>query len=415
MQITRDWTVQQIAEIAQPAQQTDPLEIERAIELSIVMPCLNEAETLGICIDKAQAALQKHDLRGEVIIADNGSTDGSIQIAESKGARVVHVPHKGYGAALTAGFKAAHGRYIIMGDSDDSYDFGEIMPFVERLRHGDAMVMGTRMRGKILSGAMPVLHRYFGNPVLTGLGNLFFHTRLSDYHCGMRGFDRQMILDLGLRTPGMEFATEMIAKAALHKSTISEVPITYHPDGRTRAPHLRTWRDGWRHLRFMLLLSPAWTFLYPGLLFVLLGIFGMVITLPGTFVIGEIGLDVHTLLVSGVAVIVGFQILTFWLAARLFAASIGLIPLPRAVFRFVKGAPLGTGLVVSVIAVGIGIIPLLLSIRDWQEVGFGALNYKVVLRQLIPGLVLIALGVQALVASFIVSLLNFAEKMVLES
>ncbi len=385
------------------------------IELTIVMPCLNEAETLGICINKAQAALKKNDICGEVIVADNGSTDESVQIAENGGARVVHVHHKGYGAALTAGIKEAQGKYVIMGDSDDSYDFGEIMPFVEKLRKGDQVVMGTRIRGKILPNAMPPLHRYFGNPVLTGLGNLFFHTRLSDYHCGMRGFDRQTMLDLELRTPGMEFATEMIVKAALHKCTISEVPITYYPDGRTRAPHLRPWRDGWRHLRFMLLLSPAWTFLYPGLILVLLGIFGMAITLPGTFVIGDIGLDVHTLLVSGVAVIVGFQVLTFWLAARLFAASISLIPLPRAVFRFVKGAPLGTGLIISAIMIGIGIIPLIISIREWQEVSFGALNYKVVLRQLIPGLVLIAIGVQALVASFIVSLLNFAENMVLES
>jgi hypothetical protein len=384
------------------------------IELSIVMPCLNEAETIGLCIGKALAALRQHQIVGEVIIADNGSTDNSVEIAEQCGARVVHVPHKGYGAALTAGFRAAAGRYIIMGDSDDSYDFGEIWPFLKLLRQGDQVVMGTRIRGKILPGAMPALHRYFGNPVLTGLGNLFFHTRLSDYHCGMRGFDRQLMLDLQLRTPGMEFATEMIVKAALHKYSISEVPITYHPDGRTRAPHLRTWRDGWRHLRFMLLLSPAWTFLYPGLLLVVLGVIGMAITLPGTFVIGAIGLDVHTLLVSGVAVIVGFQILTFWLAARLFAASISLIPLSRAMFKIVKGAPLGIGLVTSGTLITLGIIPLTLSIEQWGNVSFGALNYQVVLRQLIPGLVLIALGVQALVASFIVSLLNFAENMLSE-
>lgn len=385
------------------------------IELSIVMPCLNEAETLERCIVKAQQALAHHAICGEVIVADNGSNDGSSDIAAKAGALVVEVTHKGYGAALSAGILKASGQYVLMADSDDSYDFGEIMPFLVKLRQGDTLVMGTRIKGKIMPGAMPPLHRYFGNPVLTGLGNLFFHTRLSDYHSGMRGFDRQKMLALSLRTPGMEFATEMIVKAALNKAIISEVPISYRKDGRTRPPHLRTWRDGWRHLRFMLLLSPAWTFLYPGLTLVILGVIGIAITLPGTFQIGAIGLDVHTLLVSGVSVIIGYQILTFWVAARLFASSIKLIPLPRWVFGIVKGAPLGTGLIVGGLMIAIGVVPLVQSLRDWTRVSFGALNYQVVLRLLIPGLVLIALGIQTLVISFIVSLLNFAEHMMTES
>lgn len=378
------------------------------------MPCLNEAETVGACIAKAREALNRYDIEGEVIVADNGSEDGSVQIAESCGARVVHVRHKGYGAALIAGIQAAEGRYVLMGDSDLSYDFGELQSFLAYLRKGYVLVMGTRIRGKILPGAMPALHRYFGNPVLTLLGNLFFQTRLSDYHCGLRGFDRETILNMGLRTPGMEFATEMIAKTALRRLPIYEVPITYYPDGRSRAPHLRTWHDGWRHLRFMLLLSPAWTFLYPGLLLILAGLFGMGITLPGTFRIGELGLDVHTLLVSGVSVIIGFQILTFWLAARLFAASLNLIPLPKALFQVMKRMPLGTGLIVCVIMVSVGILPLIESVSLWQGTGFRDLNYQVVLRLLIPGLVAIALGIQTLVASFVVSLLNFAEHMIIE-
>jgi glycosyltransferase involved in cell wall biosynthesis len=382
-------------------------------ELSIVMPCLNEAETLEKCIRKAQTALRAHDIQGEIIVADNGSDDGSQDIARRCGARLLDVPHKGYGAALRAGIDGAIGRYVIMGDSDDSYDFGEIWPMVQKLREGSALVMGTRIKGTIKPGAMPRLHRRLGNPILTGLGNLFFHTRLSDYHCGLRGFDRQAIQDLGLRTMGMEFATEMVAKAALHRLPITEVPITYYPDGRTRAPHLRTWHDGWRHLRFMLLLSPAWTLLFPGLLLVVLGFLGIVLIGPGTFFVGSVGLDVHTLLVSGVAIIIGTQLLTFWLIARMFAASIGMIPLPRALFRILKGAPLGTGLTVGGGLVLLGLFPTIQSIRLWTVVQFGALDYRVALRLLIPGLILIALGIQTVVTSFVVSMMNFTENMLL--
>ncbi len=380
-----------------------------SIEISIIMPCLNESETLEQCILKAQRAIREGGLRGEVLVADNGSTDGSQAIAERHGVRVIHVARSGYGSALRAGIAAAHGRYVIMADSDDSYDLSLIQPFIDKLHEGYQLVSGTRLRGTILPGAMPWLHRRVGNPVLTTLGNLLFGTRLSDYHCGMRGFDRDAILQLGLCTPGMEFATEMIAKAALHNLKMVEVPIVYHPDGRSRLPHLRTWHDGWRHLRFMLLLSPAWVFLYPGLALVIAGIIGMILLVPGPLQIGGIGLDVHTLLVAGVSVIIGVQVLTFWLCARLFASNIGLLPLPRALNQFVRGAPLGTGLIVGGLLFVIGLLPTLLSFQMWSAVQFGPLDYRLALRLLIPGLVALALGIHVFFASFIISLLNFTE------
>ncbi len=387
--------------------QAAPLELP--LELSIVMPCLNEAETLEQCIHKARRSLQEGQIVGEIIVADNGSTDGSQAITERNGVRLVSVARKGYGAALQAGIAASHGKYVIMADSDNSYDLAHIQPFIEKLRAGYQFVSGTRINGQIMPGAMPWLHRWVGNPALTGLGNLLFGTRLSDYHCGMRGFDRAAVESLNLCTPGMEFATEMIAKAALHKMSIVEVPITYHPDGRSRLPHLRTWQDGWRHLRFMLLLSPAWVFLYPGLALVILGTLGTILLLPGTLFIGQIGLDVHTLLVSGIALIIGVQILTFWLCARLFASTIGLLPLPRALFPIVKGAPLGTGLVLGGLLFILGLLPTIQSVVLWTQVQFGALDYRAALRLLIPGLVLIALGIHVFFASFIISLLNFTE------
>ncbi len=384
-------------------------QLSNSVELSIVMPCLNEAETLETCIRKALHALATLHIVGEIIIADNGSTDGSLEIAERNGVEVVHVARSGYGSALRAGIAAARGTYVIMADSDDSYDLTALAPFVERLRAGYQLVAGTRLRGQIMPGAMPRLHRWFGNPALTALGNMLFRTRLSDYHCGMRGFDRAAILSLNLCTPGMEFATEMIAKAALHKLRIVEVPITYHPDGRSRLPHLRTWNDGWRHLRFMLLLSPAWVFLYPGLALAIFGVVAMFMLLPGPLYIGDIGLDVHTLLVAGIATIIGVQILTFWLCARLFASTIGLLPLPRALRSVVRGAPLGTGLAIGCVLFILGLLPTFEAFRVWTAAQFGALHYQRMLRLLIPGLVSIALGIHFFFASFIVSLLNFTQ------
>ncbi len=378
-----------------------------AVELSIVMPCLNEAATIETCITKAQTALTTEGIAGEIIIADNGSTDGSREIARQAGARVIEVEHRGYGSALRAGIAASRGTYVIMGDSDDSYDFSEIGRFVEKLREGHQLVMGTRLKGKILPGAMPWLHRWIGNPVLTWLANLFFGTRLSDYHCGLRGFDRQAIDTLGLNTSGMEFASEMIAKAALHRLSMAEVPITYHPDGRTRPPHLRTWQDGWRHLQFLLLLSPNWVFLYPALLFIGLGVLGMVVLLPGPQTVGPVGLDVHTLLAAGIAIIIGSQILTLWLTANLFARSVGLLPASQFFADVSARFTLGSGLITGVLCGAVGLGLTLWALEMWANVQFDALDYQQALRRLIPGLVMLALGVQVLFASFIVSLLNF--------
>jgi hypothetical protein len=379
-------------------------------ELSIIMPCLNEAETLAVCIQKAFQGMQAHQIQGEVIIADNGSTDGSQDIAAGYGARVIPVAHRGYGCALRAGIAAAQGKYVIMADSDDSYDLTYTQPFMEKLREGYQLVTGTRLKGTIQPGAMPWLHQRLGNPVLTWLGNRLFGTDLSDYHCGMRGFDRVMIQSLGLRTTGMEFATEMLAKAAHAKMKTIEIPITYYPDGRTRPPHLHTWRDGWRHLRFMLLLSPAWVLLYPGLLLMILGLIGGVLLIPGPLMLSSsVGLDVHSLLVSGIAVVIGAQILTLWLCARLFATHIGLLPTTRFIKAITEGSPLGIGIAVGSVLFISGLIPSLQAFHIWSSKEFGALNYRDTLRWLIPGLVLIALGVQAFFASFVVSLLSFTK------
>ena len=374
------------------------------------MPCLNEAETVERCIRKAQAALARHALSGEIIVVDNGSTDGSAAIAERAGARVIPATTRGYGAALRAGIAAAQGVYVIMGDADDSYDFGAIDSFVEKLRAGYQLVMGTRMRGEIRPGAMPRLHRRLGVPLLTALGNLFFGTRLSDYHCGLRGFDRAAIAALDLRATGMEFATELIAKAALNNLPIVEIPITYYPDGRSRAPHLRTWHDGWRHLELLLLLSPNWVFLYPGLTTVILGLLGMAWLLPGPRTVGSVGFDVHTLLVSGVAIIVGVQILTFWLYAHLFASSVGFVPAGRFARLVFQRFSLRAGLLVGGTFFILGMAAAALSFELWAKMEFGALDYQVALRRLIPGVVLVALGMHIFFASFVISLLSLRTK-----
>ncbi|HEY9721799.1 MAG TPA: glycosyltransferase family 2 protein, partial [Oscillatoriaceae cyanobacterium] len=282
-----------------------------ALELSILMPCLNEAETLAICIQKAQAFLRESGVEGEVLIADNGSTDGSQAIASALGARVIHVPERGYGAALLEGIRQAYGRYVVMGDADDSYDFSSLGAFLVRLREGHQLVMGNRFQGGIAPGAMPPLHRYLGNPVLTGIGKLFFGSPCGDFHCGLRAFDRAAIEGLQLRTLGMEFASEMVVKATLHGLRIAEVPTRLAKDGRSRPPHLRSWRDGWRHLRFLLMYSPRWLFFYPGASLVLLGLFLMALVLPGPRHVGMATLDVHTLYVAAGMVLLGVQTLTF--------------------------------------------------------------------------------------------------------
>ena len=377
-----------------------------SLELTILMPCLNEAETLAVCIDKAQAYLARTGIAGEVVIADNGSTDGSQDIAVAHGARVVPIPARGYGSALIGGIRAARGRYVIMGDSDDSYDFSRLENFVERLREGWQLVMGNRFKGGIAPGAMPPLHRYLGNPVLTGIGRLFFRSPSGDFHCGLRGFDREAILGLDLQTSGMEFASEMVIKATIGRLRITEVPTTLSPDGRSRPPHLRSWRDGWRHLRFLLLFSPRWLFLYPGLAAVGIGALLMLWLLPGPRRVSGITFDIHTLLYASLAISVGYQAIQFWTFAKLYGMREGFIP-PDPVFRRYMGiATLERGLIAGlfllILGLGIGIA----AVSAWDVSKFGALSPSATMRLVIPSATAILLAFQTAYGSFFLSVLE---------
>jgi len=382
-----------------------PLDLQ-VLELSILMPCLNEAETLATCIRKAQKSLHELNVTGEVIIADNGSTDGSPEIAIGLGARVIHVADKGYGSALLGGIDAARGTYIIMGDADDSYDFTNLGPFLENLRAGYDLVMGNRFKGGIEPKAMPVLHRYLGNPVLTGIGRLFFKSPCGDFHCGLRGFSKAAIQRLDLRTRGMEFASETVVKASLHKLRITEVPTTLSVDGRSRAPHLRSWRDGWRHLRFLLLYSPRWLFLYPGLLLMLVGALAGGWLLVGPRVVDGVTLDVHTLLYAAMAIVVGYQTVIFAVFTKVFAITEGLLPEdPRLtlLFRHVK---LETGLIAGSLLFTGGIAMSVYALSSWSATSFGPLSPSVTLRLVIPAAILITLGLQTILSSFFLSILG---------
>jgi len=368
-------------------------------ELSILMPCLNEAETLEICIKKAQKSLEDLNVTGEVIIADNGSTDGSPEIAASLGARVIHVAEKGYGSALLGGIKAARGKYVIMGDADDSYDFTNLGPFLEKLRAGYELVMGNRFKGGIAPNAMPPLHKYLGNPVLTGIGRLFFRSPCGDFHCGLRGFSKAAIQRLDLRTTGMEFASETVVKASLHGLRITEVPTTLSVDGRNRPPHLRSWRDGWRHLRFLLLYSPRWLFLYPGLLLMLIGAVVSGWLLVGPRVVDGITLDVHTFLYAAMAIVIGYQTV-------IFAITEGLLPEdPRlkTLFRYIK---LETGILAGALLFVAGIGLSIYALDLWSSTSFGPLDPSRTLRLVIPAVTLIALGLQTVLSSFFLSILG---------
>lgn len=380
-----------------------------AIDLTIVMPCLNEAETLGACIEKAQLGIQHSGVRGEILVADNGSKDDSVLIAEKLGARVVHIENKGYGNALCGGIQAASGKWIIMGDADDSYDFTNLVPFLKKLREGDDLVMGNRFRGGIKPGAMPPLHKYFGNPVLTAIGRLFFRSSVGDFHCGLRGFNRQSILNLDLRATGMEFATEMVVKATLYKLRIAEVPTTLSPDGRSRPPHLRTWRDGWRHLRFLLLYSPRWLFLMPGLLLMLLGGVGYAIALS-RLTINGVTFDVHTLLFASLAFLCGFQAVLFAILTKLFAITEGLLPPDPRLERVFRHITLETGLAGGTLALVAGCVLLLMAVLVWRSTGWGRLDYSEVMRVVIPGATLTALGFQTVLYSFFMSILGMKRK-----
>ncbi len=377
-----------------------------ALELSIVMPCLNEAETLEICIRKAQNSLRENHLFGEVIVADNGSTDGSQAIAERLGARVVSIACKGYGSALLGGIAAAHGKFVIIGDADDSYEFTNLMPFITKLREGFELVMGNRFRGGIKPGAMPPLHRYLGNPVLTGMGRLFFGCPVGDFHCGLRGFNKAAVIRLNLKTTGMEFASEMVVKSSLQGLRITEVPTTLSPDGRSRPPHLRSWRDGWRHLRFMLVYSPRWLFLYPGLLLMLVGLGSGLWLLPGPQKVGGVTLDVHTLLYAMLAVLIGFQAVLFSVFTKIFAISEGLMPEDPRLNRLFKFVTLEVGLIAGAILVFCGLAGSLQAVGLWREKSFGDLNPAQTLRTILPAVLALALGFQIVLSSFFLSVLG---------
>jgi len=376
------------------------------LELTILMPCLNEAETLATCIQKALGYLARSGVSGEVLIADNGSTDGSQEIARGLGARVIDVPEKGYGAALIAGIAGARGRFVIMGDSDDSYDFSALDPFIAKLRDGYDLVMGNRFKGGIAPGAMPPLHRYLGNPVLSTIGRVFFGGPIRDFHCGLRGFSRVAIAALDLRAPGMEFASEMVVKATMRGLRITEVPTTLSPDGRSRPPHLRSWRDGWRHLRFLLIFCPRWLFLYPGAVLFALGALAMAALLAGPVRLGGITLDVHSLLYASGAVVMGFQAVQFWVFARLYGGVTGLLPEPQRLTRALSRFGLEAALVVAggllLLGLGLGFVAL----AQWGTQDFGALSGGKVMRLAIASVTAMLLGLQLAFGAFFLALLG---------
>jgi glycosyltransferase involved in cell wall biosynthesis len=354
--------------------------------------------------------LQANEVNGEIVVGDNGSTDGSQQIARMHGARVIDVAQKGYGSALMGGITEARGTFIIMGDADDSYDFSNLTPFLEKLREGYDLVMGNRFKGGIAPGAMPPLHKYLGNPVLTGIGRLFFRSSCGDFHCGLRGFRKAAMTELDLRTTGMEFASEMVVKATLHNMAITEVPTTLSPDGRSRAPHLRSWRDGWRHLRFLLLYSPRWLFLYPGIILMIAGLIVGGWLLPGPQTVGNITFDVHTLLYAAVAVIIGFQAIVFAAFTKIFAISERLLPEDPRLNRVFDVVSLEGGLVAGSLCVLVGFIGSIYAVGDWGARSFGALDPTQTLRIVIPAVTLLTIGFQTILASFFLSVLGMKRK-----
>ncbi|HLK31847.1 MAG TPA: glycosyltransferase family 2 protein [Terriglobales bacterium] len=374
------------------------------------MPCLNEVQTLKVCIEKIRRTFESQRIAGEIIIADNGSTDGSPELALELGAKVAHIERRGYGNALMGGIAAATGTFVIMGDSDDSYDFNHIPLFLEKLRQGYDLVMGNRFQGGIKPGAMPPLHRYLGNPVLSFLGRIFFRSPIGDFHCGLRGFSKAAYEKLNMRTTGMEFASEMVVKATLMGLRVTEVPTTLSPDGRDRAPHLRTWRDGWRHLRFMLLYSPRWLFLYPGILLMIAGLAVGTWLLPHSRTLGGLTFDVHTLLYAMVAVLIGFQAVTFAVFSKIFAITEGLLPSDPRLDRFLKVITLEVGLAIGAILILVGLGGSFYAVHVWSSRNFGPLNVSVVLRTVTPSVLALTLGCQILLSSFFLSVLGLARK-----
>jgi glycosyltransferase involved in cell wall biosynthesis len=377
------------------------------LEVSIVMPCLNEARTLATCIRKAQLFLKEHGISGEVIVADNGSSDGSIDIANDLNARIVRAKTRGYGAALTAGISAARGKYVIMGDSDQSYDFSALYPFIEKLRDGYDLVMGNRFRGGIAPDAMPPLHRYFGNPLLTAMGRLFFSCKeCGDFYCGLRGFRKQAVQELELQSRGMEFALEMIIKAGMHRLRITEVPTTLSPDGRDRAPHLRRYRDGWRSLRFYLLMSPRWLFGIPGLVLLLSGLLVSMAILPRPLSVGSVTFDYHTLLYSSSAIVLGYQSLLLYTFAKLMAVETGLHPLRTRFWILEDRGTLEWFVVIGAALSLVGLVLGMIAAGRWFLSGFGNLHPTVTIRLVICSVVFMLLGAQTALAGFFFGLMN---------
>ena len=399
------------ATFASPAQKSH--ESDHHPEVSIVLPCLNEARTLEACLRKANLAIATHTLAAEIIVADNGSEDGSQAIARKCGARVIPVKERGYGSALMAGINNATGTYVIMADADDSYDFTAIFPFVTKLREGFDLVMGCRLPkagGTISPGAMPWLHRWLGNPALSGIGRMFFHSPVTDFHCGMRAFRRSTIEGLDLRATGMEFASEMIIKATVMETRITEIPITLHKDGRDRPPHLRTWRDGWRHLRFMLLYCPRWLFLVPGLVLFLGSMTVGSLLLSGPKTLAGITFDTNTLLVAGMGILIGFNLITFGVFSKTYATLAGFLPKDPLFQRAISLTSLELGIMSGIIITLLGLGLLSLGIWYWHTQGFGPLSYPDSLRLVIPGTTALTLGVEIIFGSFLMSLLHLTQK-----
>jgi glycosyltransferase involved in cell wall biosynthesis len=380
-------------------------------ELSIVIPCLNEAKSLPYCLHKAFSFISENKIVGEVILVDNGSTDDSASIAKQLNAIVVKESEKGYGSALMTGIKHAKGKYIIIGDADDSYDFSDLMDFLLLLRQGNELVIGNRFKGGIKKGAMPFLHRYVGNPFLSFIGKLFFKIPVNDFHCGLRGFHREAILKLDLRTTGMEFASEMIVKAALNNLKITETPVILYPDKRNRKSHLRTWRDGWRHFRFLLLYSPRWLFLYPGIFLLILGLICSLLLIPGTVILGTKRLDVHTLVYTSAFILAGFQFITFYIFSKLYAFTHGLLPAnEKFLLRVKKYFRLEIGVLTGIICITTGILLMIRSFLYWKHEHFGNLDPVVVLRWVIPSSTMIILGLQIIMTFFYLSFLSIKSK-----
>ncbi len=376
------------------------------MELTVVMPCLNEAETVVTCVRKANGFLSASGISGEVVVADNGSTDGSQRMAADAGARVVPVSEKGYGNALMGGIEAARGKYVIMGDADDSYDFTNLMPFVEVLRKGADLVMGNRFKGGIAPGAMPPLHKYLGNPALSFVGRLFFRSSIGDFHCGLRGFSRDSVMALHLQATGMEFASEMVVKATLAGQHVTEVPTTLDKDGRSRPPHLHTWRDGWRHLRFLLLYSPRWLFFVPGLVLLIAGLVIGSIVAPRPVTIGAVTFDVDTLVAASAMVVIGFQSILFWLFTQVYAGSEGFLPEEPKVQRILGKLSLERGLLLGA-AIGLaGLAGLIFSLLYWNGQKFGHLYYEHSLRLMIPSVTALIVAWQVILGTFFLSILG---------